>query len=149
MKKNTIRKVVKESILDKVSMGEFTKMYGADVAKALEKYCDAMHKKPEEVINGNDMDMARFENWAKRKLKMDIYKKFDNYDYAKDLDNDAKSRMVDESGSMNEQDIVDWIGNELSECEWCSNITFDDVNAVVEVETDEGKKFEISVKPMV
>lgn len=149
MKKNTTtRKVVKESILDKVSMDEFTEMYGADVAKALKKYCDAMHKEPEEVLNGDDMEMTRFENWAKRKLKMDIYKNFGDYDYAKDLDKDAKSRMVDESSSMDPQYVIDWIAEELGDCEWCADFTFDDFEPTLEVETSDGDRFEISVTPI-
>lgn len=46
---------------------------------------------------------------------------------------------------MNEQDILDWVGNEIKDCEWCNDMTYDDYNPTLEIEVD-GKRFEISVK---
>lgn len=46
---------------------------------------------------------------------------------------------------MNEQDILDWIGNEIKDCEWCNDMTYDDYSPILEIEVD-GKRFEISVK---
>ena len=46
---------------------------------------------------------------------------------------------------MSEQDILDWVGNEIKDCEWCADMTYDDYNPTLEIEVD-GKKFEISVK---
>ena len=46
---------------------------------------------------------------------------------------------------MNEQDILDWVGNEIKDCEWCDDMTYDDYNPILEIEVD-GKRFEISVK---
>ena len=46
---------------------------------------------------------------------------------------------------MNEQDILDWVGNEIKECEWCTDMTYDDYNAILVIKVD-GKRFEISVK---
>lgn len=46
---------------------------------------------------------------------------------------------------MDEQDILDFIGNEIGDCEWCTDYTYDDYDPILEIEVD-GKKFEISVK---
>ena len=46
---------------------------------------------------------------------------------------------------MNEQDILDWIGNEIKDCEWCIDMTYVDYSPILEIEVD-GKRFEISVK---
>ena len=46
---------------------------------------------------------------------------------------------------MNEQDILDWVGNEIKDCEWCTDMTYDDYNAILVIKVD-GKRFEISVK---
>ena len=37
------------------------------------------------------------------------------------------------------------IGNEIKDCEWCHDMTYDDYNPTLEIEVD-GKRFEISVK---
>ena len=49
---------------------------------------------------------------------------------------------------MTDQDILDWIGQEVSKAEWCSDMTFDDYDASLEVETNDGDRFEIIVKPL-
>ena len=57
-------------------------------------------------------------------------------------------KRINESIRMTDQDILDWIGQEVSEAEWCSDMTFDDYDAILEVETNDGDRFEIIVKPM-
>ena len=59
-----------------------------------------------------------------------------------------KMKRINESSRMTDQDILDWIGQEVSEAEWCSDMTFDDYDAILEVETNDGDRFEIIVKPM-
>ena len=80
-----------------VTIDDFKRMYGNNAAEALIKYCDVKNKDAESVINGSDADMARFENWAKKVLHIDIYDKFSGYDYDSDLD-DSRSE-VDESSN--------------------------------------------------
>ena len=46
---------------------------------------------------------------------------------------------------MSEQDILDLVGNEIKDCEWCADMAYDDYNPTLEIEVD-GKRFEISVK---
>ena len=77
-----------------VTIDDFKRMYGKSAAEALIKYCDAKNKDAESVINGSDADMARFENWAKKVLHVDIYDKFSGYDYDSDLD-DSRSKFED------------------------------------------------------
>lgn len=74
-----------------VTIDDFSRMYGKNAAEALIKYCDVKNKDAESVINGSDSDMARFENWAKKVLHIDIYDKFSGYDYDSDLD-DSRSK---------------------------------------------------------
>ena len=88
----------KESQND-VTIDDFKRMYGNNAAEALIKYCDVKNKDAESVINGSDSDMARFENWAKKVLHVDIYDKFSGYDYDSDLD-DSRSKYED----MNDED---------------------------------------------
>lgn len=59
-----------------------------------------------------------------------------------------KMKKINESSIMTDQDILDWIGQEVSEAEWCSDMTFDDYDASLEVETNDGDRFEIIVKPL-
>ena len=59
-----------------------------------------------------------------------------------------KMKRINESSRMTDQDILDWIGQEVSEAEWCSDMTFDDYDAILEVETNDGDRFEIIVKPL-
>ena len=77
-----------------VTIDDFKRMYGNNAAEALIKYCDVKNKDAESVINGSDADMARFENWAKKVLHVDIYDKFSGYDYDSDLD-DSRSKFED------------------------------------------------------
>ena len=59
-----------------------------------------------------------------------------------------KMKRINESSRMTDQDILDWIGQEVSEEEWCSDMTFDDYDAIIEVETHDRDRFEIIVKPL-
>ena len=57
-------------------------------------------------------------------------------------------KRINENSRMTDQDILNWIGEEVSEAEWCSDMTFDDYDANLEVETNDGDRFEIIVKPL-
>lgn len=59
-----------------------------------------------------------------------------------------KMKRINENSRMTDQDILNWIGEEVSEAEWCSDMTFDDYDASLEVETNDGDRFEIIVKPL-
>ena len=54
--------------------------------------------------------------------------------------------MMESNGRIDPQYVIDWIGMELGECEWGANFTFDDYDPIIEIETTDGDKFEISVK---
>lgn len=124
---------------------------------------------PEEFVNAPppkcDMLMSEFERWMKKNKGIDIYQNFDDY-YMRDKvsGDDVTTYDVDTSemngktrwseshddidGSiMDEQDIIDWIGSEIKDCEWCTDMTYDDYDPILEIEVD-GKRFEISVKPI-
>ena len=88
-----------------VTIDDFRRMYGNNAAEALIKYCDVKNKDAESVINGSDSDMARFENWAKKVLHIDIYDKFSGYDYDSDLD-DSRSEVDESSNDDTEKEFT-------------------------------------------
>ena len=122
--------------------------------------------------DGNGMtEWDKFDVWAKRKLKLDIMDNFDDtIDWTGAEDEPAKSKekskrtpkqrfgnVYDEpslndiygegSGSrMDEQDVLDFIGEELVSCDWVSNLDYDDVDAKCYIDLNEGTSFEISIK---
>lgn len=57
-------------------------------------------------------------------------------------------KKIDESSSMDPQYVIDWIAEEIGDCEWCSDYTYDDYEPILEIETSDGDRFEIIVKPM-
>ena len=59
-----------------------------------------------------------------------------------------KMKRINESSRMTDRDMLNWIGQGVSEAEWCSDMTFDDYDASLEVETNDGDRFEIIVKPL-
>ena len=74
---------------------------------------------------------------ARRGREVKIYSVPSRYDY-----------MKESNGRIDQQYVIDWIGMELGECEWCSDFTFDDYDPIIEIETTDGDKFEISVKKL-
>ena len=50
-----------------------------------------------------------------------------------------------ESSGQTPHDVIDFIAEELNECDWVSNIDFDDYSSKCYVETDDGKSFIITV----
>lgn len=148
-------KKIKES--NDVTLDEVAKEYGTDVAKALVRYCREMKTTPDEVLNDMTEDIKgmtkwdKFDNWANRKLGLDVMGNFDDkgVDWTgAEADRRREKEMVDESSRMTDQDILDWIGQEVSEAEWCADMTFDDYDPTLEVETMDGDRFEIIVKKM-
>lgn len=144
-------KIIRES--NDVTLDEVAKGYGTEVAKALVKYCTKMRTTPDEVLNDmteDDRGMTKwdkFDNWAKRKLGIDVIGNFDDDTDWTGAEEDRK-RAIAESSGMTDQEILNWIGQEVSEAEWCSDLTFDDYDATLEVETMDGDRFEIIVKKM-
>ena len=148
-------KKIKES--NDVTLDEVAKEYGTDVAKALVRYCREMKTTPDEVLNDMTEDRKgmtkwdRFDTWANRKLGLDVMGNFDDkgVDWTgAEEDRRREKEMVDESSRMTDQDILDWIGQEVSEAEWCTDMTFDDYDPTLEVETMDGDRFEIKVNPL-
>lgn len=194
-----------KSILDDIEQ-----TYGAEVAKALTKYCSIKNLDIDKVVldpksDGNGMTAwDKFDIWAQRKQHLNIMDKLeknDNIDWTgaeddrrheKELaktNNDEKlkldkwgrkakksaQKMIDqwrqknhkkkwnrnshaldvydepnfdtfnESSGQTSHDVIDFIAEELNECEWVSNIDFDDYSAKCYVETDDGKSFIITV----
>ena len=81
-----------------VTVDEFKHLYGAKATDALMKFSAAIKKRPEDVINGPDAMMSRFENWAKKNLKVDIYDNFSD-DYMPDADRtDEFNESFDDDG---------------------------------------------------
>ena len=147
---------------DGITLREIEKWYGKDTASALAQYCSKMKKNIDDVA-GNDREWDRFEMWAKSK-KRGIgthSSKFNDWQRAAKMDDDKKKRkgkeysLVDKDDEMfqegsgshrDEQDILDFITEELSECEGVSDIDFDDYEAKCQFTLDGEKQFEISVK---
>lgn len=130
---------------------------------------------PEEFVNAPlnkaDQYLTMFENWMKKHAGIkNIHQNFSN-DYVNDVDKmdgvkgkggDSKYDRVsygkingktsyyedidDDSSAMTDQSIIDWIGEELQDAIWCSAVAFDDYEPVMEIETDSGDRFEVSIK---
>ena len=47
---------------------------------------------------------------------------------------------------MTEQEIVDFIGNEIGDTEFIADMTYDDYDPILEVTDNDGNVFEVSVK---
>ena len=153
-----------------VTLREIEKWYGKDTADALVEYCDTMEKEIDQVAD-SDREWDKFERWTKtkgarrdkigKKIRMGTdSSKFDHWLKAAKMDNDGKKRKGNEyslvdndemfqegSGSQrDEQDILDFITEELYECEGVSDIDYDDYEAKCQFTLDGEKQFEITVK---
>ena len=56
--------------------------------------------------------------------------------------------MAESSSPIDPQYVIDWIGEEIGDCEWCADYTYDDYDPIIEIETTDGDRFEISVKKL-
>ena len=151
MKKYNKMRKIRESF-DRVVVDEFRRMYGKNAADALIEYSRRSGIDAEDVINGDDREMTRFERFAKKNLGIDIYEKFDNddgYDYTgadkRKKEEDDMAMVAEHASKYSDQNILDFIGSELKSCEWVVDMTYDDYHPTLEMETDDGSRFEIKV----
>lgn len=122
-----MKRTIKESTND-ITIEEIESMYGVEVSKALEKYCSIKRLSPDEVVNDTKTDgngqteWDKFDNWAEKKLGLDIMGKFDtddDYDWTgadtarkeeDDWESDHRDEFMEGSGSrMDEVDVLNSI----------------------------------------
>ena len=95
---------------------EFDREFAKELEAALEQFANKKKMTPDEVMDGGDNLMSEFANWAKKSLRLDIDKYMP-----------SAEEFVEGSGSgMSDTDIVNWIGEELEECEWVDDISYSD-----------------------
>ena len=143
-----------------ITLREIEKWYGKETANSLVQYCDKMGLEIDDVA-GDDRAWDKFEMWAKaRKRGLGTSaKKFDNWKDASRIDDKdsgvrarqiydtpADSDIYGESGDQDENDVLDFITDELNECEWVKWVDFDDYDATCTIGTSSGKVYDISVK---
>lgn len=124
-----MKRTIKESAND-ITIDEIESMYGVEVSKALEKYCSIKRLSPDEVVNDTKTDgngqteWDKFDNWAEKKLGLDIMGKFDtddDYDWTGadtarkeeddwEAEHGEEERFMEGSGSrMDEVDVLNSI----------------------------------------
>ncbi len=168
MKEMKFRRIVKES--NKDILKEIERMYGVKTARALEKYCAKKGIDPERVVNDTSTDRNgmcewdKFDVWA-QKQGVDFAANFGDVDMDSLLGVDDKKKtkkpkgratkiydrpsdadVYGESGDQDENDVLDFITDELNECEWVKWVDFDDYDATCTIGTSSGKAYDISVK---
>ena len=93
---------------------EFDREFAKKLEAALEQFANKKKMTPDEVMDGGDNLMSEFANWAKKNLRLDIDKYMP-----------SAEEFVEGSGSrMSDTDIVNWIGEELEECEWVDDSAY-------------------------
>lgn len=161
---------------DEIVYQEIEKMYGVKTAKALRKYCQLKGKSPDKVVNDMTTDKNgmcewdKFDVWAQKQgVRFDAaYSDADVDDIlglkkgtsgrrkgrgsARIYDSPADSDIYGEgSGShMNEYDIIEWIYEEMYDCEWADDLEMMDDEAAFELSLPgggaEGNVFKVSVQ---
>lgn len=97
--------------------------------------------------DSDDNDSNLSDGISSRKLSKSKRRKLSRGIPVHDLPTRSDMMMRESGGGYDAQGILDWIGDELIECDWVNdNMTFDDTNPILEIETTDGDKFEISVK---
>ena len=96
-------------------------------------------KREREFANMNKDEKRKAAKKSKRMLK----KKRNGH--ALNVYAEPKFDRFTESSGNDPQDVLDFIAEELYECEWVSNIDYDDVLPKCYVDTDDGKTFVVSV----
>ena len=155
------------SMMEKTSAvyGQIERMFGAQVAALLEEYCTLKELDPYKVAFDEKADGTgstlwdKFSVWAKNKKHVNVNAKFDDYDVDAELnktsgrgratrtyDTPADSDIYGESGDQDENDVLDFITDELNECEWVKWLDFDDYDATCTIGTSSGKVYDISVR---
>ena len=161
------------SMMEKTSAvyGQIEKMFGAQVAALLEEYCTLKELDPYKVAFDEKADGTgstlwdKFSVWAKNKKHVNVNAKFDDYDVDAELnrtsgrgratrtyDTPVDSDIYGEgSGSkMDEFDILNWIYEEMRDCEWAeidtSDISDDKAELEVALPGPDGDVFRVSVQ---
>lgn len=119
---------------------ELDRKFAKELASALEQFANKKKMTPDEVMAGGDDLMSEFANWAKKNLRMDIDKYMP-----------SAEEFVEESGSrMDEFDILNWIYEEMRDCEWAeidaSDISDDKAELEVALPGADGDVFRVSVQ---
>lgn len=128
------------------TLKEIESTYGKKVRDALVKYCTAKNLDITETVyetktDGNGQTpWDKFDNWAEKRLGLDIMGDFDDdFDYTGADARAKRERGLQEvplasmdsfdegSGSQkDEYQIAEFIGEELRECEWVNNFNWGD-----------------------
>ena len=145
---------------------EVERMYGKKVAVALRQYCELKDVAPYNVVNDTTEDRNgmclwdKFDVWARNKKGLDIMADMvGDYNVDDELTKTSKkghatTRFAEpsnydiygESGDQDEYDVLNFITDELNECEWVKWFDFDDYDATCTIGTSSGKAYDISVK---
>lgn len=149
-----------------ITLREIEKWYGKETAAALVQYCDAMEKEIDDVA-GDDKEWDRFEMWSKSKKRGlgTNSGKFNDWQKASRIDDKGDVQRAitrydvpvssdiygEESGSrMDEFDILNWIYEEMRDCEWAeidkSDISGDKAEFEVALPGPDGDVFRVSVQ---
>ena len=90
----------------------------------------------------------RDERSAARKITRDIKELHKNKKELKKLRKGMRKGLLRESTRMDENDILDWIFQEMGECEWVDDINYLDDDSAFEVTTQgpDGDVFKVSVQ---
>ena len=113
---------------------ELDRKFARQLADALEQFADKKGMTPDEIFDGGDDLMSEFANWSKKKLGLDI-----------DQNMPSAEEFLEGSGSrMDEYDIINWIFEEMRDCEWVDDIESPDADGSFEISTPEDV-FKVSV----
>ena len=144
---------------------DIEKTYGKKTALALDQYCKLKKLDPAYVAFDTTQDKNGmtpwdwFDNYARKKLGIDIMDNFDDtidwtgtsgkgVDKEREIpiyDSPTRGDMYGESGGRDPQDVLDFLVEEMRDCEWIADITFDDYAPICYLESDDGKRFVVSV----
>ena len=167
--KRTMKSQMFRESTDAETLKDIEKTYGKKTAMALDKYCKLFKKDLTNVVSDMKTDKNgmtewdKFDRWAQRTMKVDIMDNFDDtidWTGAEEKKDDDKEEnlkkprrsmrkgLLRESTRMDENDILDWIFQEMSECEWIDDINYLDDGSAFEVtmQGPDGDAFKVSVQ---
>ena len=154
-----------------VTLKEVEKGYGKDVKDALVQFCAKKKLSPDEVVNDDTEDKNgmtlwdKFDVWAKNALGLDI---MHNYANGADwtvvgtgreempiYDDVLPAKPLRESDELyhdfqpDEWHIIDFIHDELRDCEWILDMDYvEGRNPAIEMTVGGGKRYRIEVNPL-
>lgn len=110
-------------------------------------WMDDLDKDAKKKDDSDDNDNDLSDGISSRKLSKSRRRKLSRGIPVHDLPSKYDMMMKEGSGSRyGEQDIIDYIASSIYGCGWIKDSTFDDYDPILEIETTDGDKFEISVK---